>query len=179
MFLFFTFGISRFTDAEVISNLGVLDTSQLETLPPMYGMAEMEALAEYFSLDQDDLLVEWNGLCEIIQEHPRTARSLDGVYKLICGSTNEHLGLQTSYPLCTQLYAIALTLPISTAEVERIFSQLALIKTDHRNRMKEVTLQRLINLKINMKNVDMCSIVKRAAMQWLNSKDRRLTKSYK
>ena len=145
----------------------------------MFGLMEMEALALHFDLDQDDLMMEWNGLSDILQEYPRSSRTLDGVYKLLCGAELQHLGLQSHYPLLTKLYAVGMTLPMSTAEVERIFSQLALIKTNHRNRLKESTLQKLLNLKINIKRVDLPNIIQRSAVQWLTTKERRLTKNVK
>ena len=44
------------------------------------------------------------------------------------------------YPLVSKLYSIAVIQPLSTAEVERIFSQVALIKTSHRANIKSETL---------------------------------------
>jgi hypothetical protein len=40
------------------------------------------------------------------------------------------------YPLVSKLYSIAVIQPLSTAEVERLFSQVALIKTSHRANIK-------------------------------------------
>ena len=146
----------------------------MDELPAMFGLLEMEDLAQHFSIDQDSLLVEWTGLCDILQEQPRSARTLDGVYKHLCAEEFKHLGLQAQYPLLTKLYAIALTVPMSTAEVERIFSQLSLIKTNHRNRMKEETLQKLLNVKLNMKKVNLNDIIMRSAVYWLTAKERRI-----
>jgi hypothetical protein len=42
------------------------------------------------------------------------------------------------YPLVSKLYSIAVIQPLSTAEVERIFSQVALIKTSQRANIKTV-----------------------------------------
>jgi hypothetical protein len=43
------------------------------------------------------------------------------------------------YPLVSKLYSIAVIQPLSTAEVERLFSQVALIKTSHRANIKTET----------------------------------------
>ena len=53
------------------------------------------------------------------------------------------------YPLVSKLYSIAVIQPLSTAEVERIFSQVALIKTSHRANIKTETLSKILNIKYN------------------------------
>ena len=157
--------------------MGVLDTSHLDDVPPMYGVQEVEALADHFRMDVDDVITEWSGLCDVLATLPRDERSLDRTYQLLCGERHRQLGLNEAYPLVSRLYAISLTVPMSTAEVERIFSQLALIKTDHRNRLSQRTLQCLLSLKVNMRRVDMQSVVDRAAVAWLALKERRLCKT--
>jgi hypothetical protein len=49
----------------------------------------------------------------------------------------------------SKLYSIAVIQPLSTAEVERIFSQVALIKTSHRANIKTETLSKILNIKYN------------------------------
>jgi hypothetical protein len=53
------------------------------------------------------------------------------------------------YPLVSKLYSIAVIQPLSTAEVERILSQIALIKTRHRANIKTETLSKILNIKYN------------------------------
>jgi hypothetical protein len=38
---------------------------------------------------------------------------------------------------------------MSTAEVERVFSQVKLVKCDHINRMKQVTMNNILHVKLN------------------------------
>jgi hypothetical protein len=38
----------------------------------------------------------------------------------------------------------AAVLPLSTAEIERVFSQVKLVKCDHINRMKQVTMNNIL-----------------------------------
>ena len=45
--------------------------------------------------------------------------------------------------------AAAGVLPLSTAEVERVFSQLKLIKTNHRCSLKTKRLEQLLNIELN------------------------------
>jgi hypothetical protein len=54
------------------------------------------------------------------------------------------LNLSSIYPLVSKLYSIAVIQPLSTAEVERLFSQVALIKTSHRANIKTVSINNII-----------------------------------
>jgi hypothetical protein len=57
--------------------------------------------------------------------------------------------VSSMYPLVSKLYSIAVIQPLSTAEVERLFSQVALIKTSHRANIKNETLSKILNIKYN------------------------------
>jgi hypothetical protein len=60
---------------------------------------------------------------------------------------NEKLGLSALYPNnIIHLMNTAAVLPLSTAEVERVFSQVKLVKCDHRNRMK---MNNILHVKLN------------------------------
>ena len=45
-------------------------------------------------------------------------------------------GLKNMYSLVYRLFSIATTIPLSRAEVERVFSQVKLIKISHRSNIK-------------------------------------------
>jgi hypothetical protein len=63
---------------------------------------------------------------------------------------NEKLGLSALYPNnIIHLMNTAAVLPLSTAEVERVFSQVKLVKCDHRNCMKQVTMNNILHVKLN------------------------------
>ena len=47
---------ARFQHAEVIEHLAIVDLTGTEELPTLYGLREMEALAEHFKLDTEKLL---------------------------------------------------------------------------------------------------------------------------
>jgi hypothetical protein len=51
--------------------------------------------------------------------------------------------LSSMYPLVSKLYSIAVIQPLSTAEVERLYSHVALIKTSHRANIKTETLSKI------------------------------------
>ena len=90
-----------------------------------------------------------------------------------------HLGLGHQYPLLALLYRIALAIVMSTAVVEREFSQLVLIKTDDHNRLKEETLQKLLNVKLNLLRGNHDSLLSRVVVRWLSDKERRISEKLK
>ena len=56
--------------------------------------------------------------------------------------------LVTMFPNLHKMASIGLTLPVSTASVERSFSQMKLIKTRRRNSLSEGTLAQLMRIAI-------------------------------
>ena len=63
---------------------------------------------------------------------------------------NEKRGLSALYPNnIIHLMNTAAVLPLSTVEVERVFSQVKLVKCDHRNSMKQVTMNNILHVKLN------------------------------
>lgn len=164
---------NRFEETQTVSTMGILDTSLLHEIPPMYGLVEVSDLAQYFGLPEDEVLHQWDQLLDLIKLLPSTERGLDSILKFLM-KENEHSGILTQLPYVTYLYSVALSLPLSTACVERIFSQLALIKTNHRNRLKADTLQHLMKLKVNSALVDLEQLLPVAAVKYLSMKQRRL-----
>jgi hypothetical protein len=55
----------------------------------------------------------------------------------------KNLVYQPCTPIIAYLMSTAAVLPLSTAEVERVFSQVKLVKCDHINRMKQVTMNNI------------------------------------
>ena len=78
------------------------------------------------------------------------------------------------YPLVSKLYSIAVIQPLSTAEVERIFSQVALIKTSHRANIKTETLSIILNIKYNCDQTLFNSIIDECVHAFFKHKNRRL-----
>lgn len=54
------------------------------------------------------------------------------------------------FPIISKLMKSMLSLPHSNADVERMFSQVALVKTKHRNRLKTSTLDTLLTAKASI-----------------------------
>jgi hypothetical protein len=111
----------------------------------MYGYTEMEDLATYF--DMESLLIQWQEFIQILSSSDN--RSLTHLNELIQSVDHKDKNLSSMYPLFSILYSIAVIQPLSTAEVERIFSQVALIKTSHRANIKTETLSKILNIKYN------------------------------
>jgi len=88
---------------------------------------------------------------------------------------NQKLGLKEIYPNVLQVLCIAAVLPMSTAEVERVFSQIKLIKNDHRNRLNQKTLQNLLHIKLNCDTVLFYSILENVVVKFFKVKQRRLS----
>lgn len=128
----------------------------LEEVPDTYALTEIQDIISHFLIDNDILINEWSSFIELIGYKERHERSIMACLKLLL---NEKLGLSALYPNIIHLMSIAAVLPLSTAEVDGVFSQVKLVKCDHRNPMKQVTLNNILHVKLNCNNVmSMCQI---------------------
>ena len=57
---------------------------------------------------------------------------------------------EAKYPVLMAFVCILASLPFSNASVERIFSQLKLVKADHRNSLKSMSLVSLLQAKMSI-----------------------------
>ncbi|CAC5370278.1 unnamed protein product [Mytilus coruscus] len=137
---------TRFVDTDAMDNLALLDTSMLEEVPETYAVSEIMELSSHFAIADDILLNEWISFCELIGDKSSHDRTIMACLKFL---SNSNLGLIRLYPNMIHLLSTAAVLPLSTAEVERVFSQVKLVKCDHRNRMKQDTLQNILHVKLN------------------------------
>ena len=64
---------------------------------------------------------------------------------------------EAKYPKLMKFVGILASLPFSNASVERIFSQLKLVKTDHRSNLKSTSLTSLLQSKMAMENEHYCA----------------------
>ncbi|XP_028402033.1 uncharacterized protein LOC114524975 [Dendronephthya gigantea] len=72
-------------------------------------------------------------------------KSFEEYWKVVFSEKNQ--GGEKVYPNLTNVVATALSLPFSNAAVERVFSQLRLIKNDHRATLKQESLLALLSTK--------------------------------
>lgn len=162
---------ARFTDSDIIDQLSIIDLNGTDTLPSLYGFTELYTLADHFSMQPEDLQTQWQDFLQLVDSMSTQERSVTQLLKLLHTSD---CGLQEMYPLVHQLYAITATLPLSTAEVERVFSQVKLIKTSHRSNLKTTTLNRLLNIKLNCNSILFDTLLDKVTNQFFQKKDRRL-----
>lgn len=136
----------RFQDSDVIEKLSLLDLSLFDEIPSTYGLCDIQDIADHFLFDSDTLSFEWTSLMNFLADTSAEHRSIVNILSLLL---NPKLGLSELYPNMIKLFSTAAVLPLSTAEVEHVFSQVKLIKNDHRNRLKQCTLENLLHVKIN------------------------------
>jgi hypothetical protein len=118
-----------YTLYHIFKQESILDLTGTDLIECMYGYTEMEALATYFEMDSESLLIQWQEFIQILSSSDN--RSLTHLNELFQSVDHKDKNLSSMYPLVSKLYSIAIIQPLSTAEVERLFSQVALIKTSH------------------------------------------------
>jgi len=72
-----------------------------------------------------------------------------------------HADVKSKYPILSNLAGNMLALPNSSGEIERLFSQLKLIKSDRKCSLSEATLESLILFKTSEINIENHNIYKR------------------
>ena len=131
-----------FEDADIIDiidQLAILDLTGTDLIECMYGYTEMEALATYFDMDSESLLIQWQEIIQILSSSDN--RSLTHLNELFQSVDHKDKNLSSMYSLVSKLYSIAVIQPLSTTEVKRLFSHVALIKTSQRANIKTDTFQ--------------------------------------
>lgn len=111
-----------------------------------HGDNDVQQLADYFGLDSDETLTEWTAFKEFFGDVNGT------------GTTNELLNtLLTAKPTVGEMFqkivfylCVHESLILSTAAVERVFSKVKLIVNDHRNRLAVTTVNKLLNIGLNV-----------------------------
>ena len=124
---------------DIIDQLAILDLTGTDLIECMYGYTEMEAFAT-------SLLIQWQEFIQILSSDNRSLTHLNELFQSV---DHKDKNLSSMYPLVSKLYSIAVIQPLSTAEVERLFSQVALIKTSHRANIKTEALSQILNIKYN------------------------------
>ena len=135
----------------------------------IYGKESVRKLAERFGLDKQDAVKEW---CNFINfacvDLPVDFLKVNLVTELC-----ENQSIKALYPNLSVIAGAYRVIPPHTADCERDFSQLKLIKTDIRNRMKEETVEPLMHISIDGPPPEHYDFVK-AAELWSSVKSGRL-----
>ncbi|CAJ1048595.1 uncharacterized protein LOC111859658 [Xyrichtys novacula] len=125
---------TRFPNTGSLSVFNVFSPRQiLSNSSTEYGDAEMRTPAEEFPrLREFDLPSEWSSYRLRVGSPDLKTKSLEEVLLWLVSAESAEL-----YPTLSLAAAIALTAPVQTADVERLFSALKIVKTPLRNRLKE------------------------------------------
>ena len=161
----------------------MLNPSKLPKLPDVpshkelqafvqYGNSEIQSLSKQFNcvVDAEECAQEWSSFRQYFHDNCRELKHRE-VIQYLC--LDQSLTASV-YPCMSKLAKICRVIPIHTADVERTFSQLKLIKSDIRNRMCEKTLDALLRIVIEGPSVDEYPIAE-AVTLWAKKKNRRLS----
>ncbi|XP_067648851.1 zinc finger protein 862-like [Haliotis asinina] len=122
--------------------------SRVDQLGEQYNLEKITELAEHFGLDVEKTQLEWSQVKELFAEEVDTS-SPSTILKTLT-SLKPQLG--DLYPNIVKLLSIHATVILSTSEVERVFSHVKLIVTDHRNRLKIDNCTKLLMVSMNAKS---------------------------
>ena len=174
---------TRFDDKSVLAAFDIYNPVKLPQVPDNpcaedletfagYGNDDMENLTGQFQgvvADSTECLEEWSSFRLFLKENCANMKQKEVVLKLCCDSSWAQI-----YPNMSTLGKICRVVPIQTADVERTFSQLKLIKTRVRNRMNEKTLDSLLRIAIEGPPITEFPVTE-AVKLWAAKKNRRLS----
>ena len=164
---------SRFVSQDVVSSFSIFDLKKVPAADSsgllFYGEDSVDLLIEHYGAEQPVETVQGNEytkealISPELQTEWKTFRSyLSKQQKgTLCSqltelSTDEML--RTIFPNISTLANICLTIPVSTASVERSFSQMKLIKTRIRNRIGQFSLSHLMEIPIETPETLRCGV---------------------
>ena len=125
------------------------DLDLVESCSALYGNGEVEDLATHFQVPVDDTLTEWNSFKELLLSLNLDSRQMQGPDLLSCISKCTRKSSGNPFPNVIFFISVAAVLPLSTAEVERVFSDVNRTVTELRNRRKVTTTNKLLHLHRN------------------------------
>ncbi|KAH3718979.1 hypothetical protein DPMN_061807 [Dreissena polymorpha] len=125
----------------------------------LHGELEIIQLASHLHLPEEELLAEWADLK--VKFHANSEARSPKLNLKQLNAKQDFVG--ELFPNIKKLLCAYGTLILSTAAVERVFSQVKLIVTEHRNCLKVMTENKLLIIKLNTKShsdIDMRKVVK-------------------
>ena len=144
------------------TNIGTYSDEELEVLCDLYRRGDTP------DVDVAALKAEWEGLRFLMLQNYSQNTTKEVLKILVAGRTISHI-----YPQLRKQAAIALILPVSTAECERAFSTMKRVKTALRNRLITANLDHLMRISINGPTIQNFDFLK-AATSWGNQRQRRI-----
>ena len=174
---------NRFDDKTVIAAFDifnpqkipkVIDSNDVEDVDKFlnYGNNEIIEISNQFSDvtgSEEDCLHEWSSYRQFLNDSCTNLKHREIINDLCTNSTTSGI-----FPIMSKIAKICRVIPIHTADVERTFSQLRLIKTSTRNRLQEKSLDSLLRIAIEGPPVEEFPI-REAVDLWGKKKNRRLS----
>lgn len=129
-------------------DLSTYGSEKLKTLINFYGRPqkitfESKTAVSTPDIDQDLMEAEWKVFRRLLFNKFKTNTAKDVIHALMSNST-----LSSAFPNLTTLAKILSVIPVTTATVERSFSDMKLIKTRLRNRLGDETLDQAMRVSI-------------------------------
>jgi hypothetical protein len=176
----------RFPNSELYDALSIFDPKLLpktERQMITYGLKEINILGDFYGqnktvdsnifpgiINKEKLLEEWNSAKYYLQSFSERLYNFTEMWKHIFDTDSNFI---SNYPTISILVQIALIVPLSNANVERVFSQQNLIQTKLRNKLSVENLNRHLMILINGPDVEDFDFEK-VYDHWINAKARRM-----
>ena len=173
---------NRFPEYELYSAFSIFDPKELpddDTELVLYGNQEIEILGNFYGeiklvnenefseiIDKEKLNQEWNSVKPYLQYYKNNNQEMYFIqlWQHILDIDDD---FSFNYPTIVILVKIALLIPLSNAHVERIFSQMKLIKNNLRNKMHLNTLDNHLMILLNGHEIENFDFLK-ALEHWEN-----------
>ena len=169
---FSVFSLLHIPDKE--EDLSTYGTKELRTLTSFYGMPhcvsfQSKTAVSTPDIDQDQAEVEWKIFRRLLFTKFKNQTAKDVTHALVSNST-----LSSAFPNLATLAMIISVLPITTATVERSFSDMKLVKTRLRNRLGDETLDQAMRVSIEGQETLEDEQLESIVNHWRDQKSRRL-----
>ena len=156
------------------TNAGTEEQQDCETFMT-YGNDHITNLSKQYQDDEgvcsslEECLEEWGCFRQYMHDNYKKLKHRDIIKELCSNST-----ISSIFPNMSVFAQVCRVVPIHTADVERTFSQLKLIKTRIRNRLAESTLDSLLRISIEGSSPEDYPFSD-AVKLWAKKKNRRLS----
>jgi len=176
----------RFPNVELYDALSIFDPKLIpktEKQISTYGSKEINILGDFYGqnktvdgnvfpgiINKEELLEEWNSAKYYLRSFSERTYNFTEMWKHIFDTDENFIG---NYPTISKLVQVALIVPLSNANVERIFSHQNLIHTKLRNKLCIENLNRHLMILINGPDIEDFDFEK-AYDYWINLKARRV-----
>ena len=163
----------RFPNTTILASFDIFNPRKMPNEENLleYGNEEIIALSEQFKdtvTSREVCQEEWSGYRQFLRMSANLTKRIEVINDLCTNDTSAAL-----FPNLAQFARICRVIPIHTADVERTFSQLKLIKTRTRNRMNEKTLDSLLRIALEGPDVDKFPVAE-AVEVWASQKNRQI-----